>query len=64
MNDLNRLLSDLETNENLRAWLTGSANEAAADVVLSDLDYDVTMAELREAMADDLYSPSAKSTHA
>ena len=50
MNDLERLLSDLETNENLRAWFEGSANEAAADIVLSDLDYDVTMAELREVI--------------
>ena len=54
MNDLDRLLSDLKTNENLRAWLSGSANEAAADVVLSDLDYDATMAELLEAKPDAL----------
>lgn len=50
MDDLNRLLADLQTNESLRAWLIGSPNEAAADVVLSDVGYNVSMSELREAM--------------
>ena len=51
VDDLNRLLSDLQTDENLRAWLIVSPNESAADVVLSDVGYNVSMAELRESMS-------------
>lgn len=54
MNDLDRLLSDLKTNATLREWLSKSANEAAADVVLSDLGYNVTMEELFETAPDAL----------
>ena len=52
MDDLNRLLSDLQTNKDFQEWLFKSANDAAADVILADVGYDVYMSELRAAIEE------------